>query len=331
MKIMVAGGAGFIGSVLVPLLQDHGYDVVVVDQMWFGNCLPEGTNIIDKDLFELNREDFEGFDQIVFLAGISNDPMAEYSPARNFIENGALPSYLAFCAKNAGVKRFVYACSCSIYGYAVNKLYDEESPVVCGYPYAISKLQGERGVLQLVDDSFSTISLRQGTVCGYSPRTRLDLIVNAMYKCAVADKTIVVNNPSIWRPILDVRDTSAAFLRAVQADYSISGPFNVALDNFTVGQIGDMVQEEVQELTGEKVLVDVRNVQDIRNYKVTCDKARTVLGFMPKHSVTDMVRSLHAHRDEYGDFSDDAFYNINVFKKLERRWRSGGVPGAEKA
>lgn len=326
MKIMVAGGAGYIGSVLVPLLEDHGYDVAVVDQLWFGNHLPKGTNIIDRDLFTLRQEDFEGFDQVVFLAGLSNDPMAEYSPARNFVENGALPSYLAFCAKNARVKRFVYASSCSIYGYTVNELYHEESPTTCSYPYGISKLQGERGVLQLCGEDFSTIALRQGTVCGYSPRMRFDLIVNTMYKCAVADGKVTIHNPSIWRPIIDVRDTAVAFLRSIQANYSISGPFNVAYDNFTVGQIGDLVREQVQDLTHKKTEIEIKDLHDFRNYKVTCDKARTYLGFMPKYSVTDMVRSLHDHRGEYDDFSDETFYNIKVFRRIEEQLKAGREP-----
>jgi len=229
-----------------------------------------------------------------------------------------LPSYLAFIAKRAGVRRFVYASSCSVYGYTVNELYDEESPVTCGYPYGISKLQGERGVLQLQDQRFSAIALRQGTVCGYSPRMRFDLIVNTMFKFACQDGRVVVNNPAIWRPIIDVRDTAAAFLRAAQADYGISGVFNVAYDNFTVGTIGDMVQEEVEALTGKKVTITVKDVQDYRNYKVTCEKARNSLGFRPKYSVSDMIVALHEHRDSYGDFSDDAYYNIKVFKKIER-------------
>lgn len=317
MRIMVAGGAGFIGSVLVPLLQEHGYDVTVVDLLWFNNNLPKGTEVVVRNLFELNEKDLAGFDQVIFLAGLSNDPMAEFSPAKNFVENGALPSYLAFVAKKAGVKRFIYASSCSIYGYTVNELYDENSPVTCGYPYGISKLQGERGVLQLQDESFSAIALRQGTVCGYSPRTRFDLIVNTMYKSAMVDKQITVNNPSIWRPILDVRDTSYAFLRAVQADQSISGAFNVAYDNFTVGQIADLVKDEVEELTGERVGMSVKNISDFRNYKVTCEKAKTYLGFFPKYSVTHMVAALHKHREAFGDFSNPAFYNIQTFKKLE--------------
>jgi len=254
---------------------------------------------------------------VIFLAGLSNDPMAAYSPARNFVENGALPSYLAFIAKNAGVRRFIYASSCSIYGYTVNELYDEESPTTCAYPYGISKLQGERGVFQLQDDGFSTIALRQGTVCGYSPRTRFDLIVNTMFKSAVVDGRVTVNNPSIWRPILDVRDTSSAFLRAVQADYGISGVFNVAYDNFTVGQIADMVKDEMQELLGRKVGIKIENIQDYRNYKVTCDRARTYLGFLPKYSIPEMVKSLYTHLDSYGDFTDDSFFNINTFKKLD--------------
>ena len=317
MKILVAGGAGFIGSVLVPNLLDHGYEVDVVDLLWFGNHLPEGTKVTQRDLFSLDETDLKDYEQVIFLAGLSNDPMAEFSPAKNFIDNGALPSYLAYQAKRAGVRRYIYASSCSVYGYTVNELYDEESPVTCEYPYGISKLQGERGVLQLQDDTFSTIALRQGTVCGYSPRTRFDLIVNTMYRYAIGDASITVNNPSIWRPILDVRDTSGAFLRAVQADYALSGVFNVAYDNYTVGFIGDAVKEEVESLTGRPVGITIKDIQDFRNYKVSCEKARTYLGFVPKYDVSDTVRSLHEHSDEYGDFSDDAFYNIKTFEKIQ--------------
>lgn len=319
MKILVAGGAGYIGSVLVPLLLEHSYEVTVVDTLWFGNHLPNGATLIEKNLFELGEANLAGYSCVIFLAGMSNDPMAEYSPAMNFVENASLPSYLAFIAKKAGVARFVYASSCTVYGYAVSELYDENCPVTCGFPYGISKLQGEHGVLQMQDPTFSTISLRQGTICGYSPRMRFDLIVNTMYKTAIQDGCITVNNPAIWRPILDVRDTATAFLRAVQADPAVSGVFNVAYDNFTVGQIGDLVKDAVEELTGKRVKITVKDMQDFRNYKVTCAKAKTTLGFAPKYDVTDMVKSLHKQRDSYGDFSDDLFYNILTFKKVEKK------------
>ena len=138
-----------------------------------------------------------------------------------------------------------------------------------------------------------------------------------MFKSAIVDGCVTVDNPSIWRPILDVRDTSSAFLRAVQADHSISGAFNVAYDNFTVGQIADMVKDEVEALSGKRVGIEINDIQDFRNYKVSCQKARTYLGFLPKYTITDIVENLYAHLDAYGDFSDDSFYNINTFKNLE--------------
>ncbi len=316
MRILVAGGAGYVGSSLIPVLLEHGYDVDVVDLMWFGNSLPDEVKVSKKDLFSCTEKDLEIYDQVIFLAGLSNDPMAEFDPSKNFVYNGALPSYLAYIAKKAGVKRFIYASSCSVYGYTVNELYDENSPVTCGYPYGISKLQGEKGVMQQHDDNFSVIALRKGTISGYSPRMRLDLIVNTMFKFAMSEKQVTVNNASIWRPLLDIRDAATAYLRAIQADYSISGVFNISSDNYTVGQVGDMVKYEVEKLTGEKVGINIKHIEDFRNYKVTCEKARTHLGFQPRHSVTDTIEHLHEHKAEFSDFDKDQFYNIKVFRKI---------------
>lgn len=317
MKILLAGGAGYIGSALAPVLIEHGYEVEVIDLLWFGNHLPPEARLIKKDLFDCKKEDFMGYEQVVFLAGLSNDPMAEFSPAKNFIYNAALPSYLAFKAKKAGVRRFIYASSCSVYGYTVNELYDENSPVTCGYPYGISKLQGERGVHQMQDENFSVISLRQGTVCGHSPRMRMDLIVNTMFKTAMTEGSITVNNPSIWRPIYHIEDAINAFLRSIQANHAISGVFNVCSDNYTVGQTADMVKEEIEKLTGKKIRLIMKNIQDFRNYKVSVQKARTELGFQPRFTVKDIVLDLYEHRNSYGDLNRDDYYNIRVFQKLK--------------
>jgi nucleoside-diphosphate-sugar epimerase len=315
-KILLAGGAGYIGSSLIPVLLEHGYTTDVVDLMWFGNSIPDTVNIRRQDIFDLKEVDVSGYDQVIFLAGLSNDPMAEFDPSRNFVSNGACPSYLAYICKRAGVRRFIYASSCSVYGYTVNELYDEESPVTCGYPYGVSKLQGERGVLQLADDDFSVIALRQGTLSGHSPRMRLDLIVNTMFKAAMTERHVTVNNPSIWRPILDIRDAQNAYLRAIQADISQSGVFNVASDNYTVGQVGDLVKSEVERLTGEKVAITIKNISDFRNYKVSLAKAKTYLGFQPQYDVKDIIDDLFSHREEYGDYDRDEFYNIRAFKRL---------------
>jgi nucleoside-diphosphate-sugar epimerase len=245
--------------------------------------------------------------------------MAEADTALNFIQNSALPSYLAFIAKQAGTPRFIYASSCSVYGYTIGQTYDEESPVVCRYPYGVSKLQGEHGVMQLNDAQFSAIALRQGTVCGHSPRMRFDLIVNTMFRDALTKGGITINNPEIWRPLIDVRDTAAAFLRAVEADIGVSGVFNVARDNFTVGQVADAVQEAVAALTGHEIGVTVFHREDCRNYRVSCEKAQAQLGFAPRYSIADTVEDLFRHRAAYGDFSDDVYYNIKVFNKLPPR------------
>ena len=316
MKILVAGGAGYVGSALVPTLVEHGYEVEVIDLLWFGNHLPKNVKVVQKNIFDCTEDQLKGYDQVVFLAGLSNDPMAEFDPSKNFVYNAALPSYLAFTAKKAGVRRFVYASSCSVYGYTVNELYNEESPATCDYPYGISKLQGERGVLQLQDDNFSVIALRKGTISGFSPRMRMDLIVNTMFKFAMADKQITVNNPSIWRPILDIRDAIAGYLRAIQADYSLSGVFNIASDNYTVGQVGDIVKYEVERLAGEKINITLKNITDFRNYKVSIDKAKTYLGFQPQHNVKTIVEDVYEHRSAYKNYEDDSLYNIKVFRNM---------------
>src|SRR5262245_25868756 len=143
MKILVAGGAGYIGSVLVPKLLERGYEVDVLDLLWFGNNLPPSVRVIQKDVLQITEEELKGYDQVIAIAGLSNDPMADYSPSRNFVDNGASTAYLAYLSRRVGVKRFIYASSCSVYGYTVNELYDETSPAVPSYPYGISKLQGE--------------------------------------------------------------------------------------------------------------------------------------------------------------------------------------------
>src|ERR1700739_2893968 len=227
MKVLIAGGAGYVGSALIPKLLDRGYKVDVVDLFWLRKPRPRQVGILNKDIFQLSEEDLEPYDQVVFLAGLSNDPMAEYSPSKNFVFNAAAPSYLAYMSKKASVKRYIYASSCSVYGYTENELFDETRPVSSSYPYGISKLQGEQAVMQLVSPSFSVISLRKGTISGYSPRMRFDLIVNTMFKSAMKDGVININNPSIWRPLLSIEDAATAYIRAIEANPQLSGIFNV--------------------------------------------------------------------------------------------------------
>ncbi len=317
MKIFIAGGAGYIGSALIPRLLDRGYEVAVCDLLWFGNNLPASVPVQQKNVFAVTREELSGFDQVIFLAGLSNDPMAEFSPSMNFIYNAAAPAYLAYQAKLAGARRFIYAGSCSVYGYTVNELYDESSPAVSKHPYGISKLQGEKAVTQLTEKGFSTICFRQGTVSGYSPRMRLDLIVNTMAKTALDKGEIVINNPSIWRPILSIDDACSAYIRAVEASEEISGVFNIASGNYTVGETADIVREVVEAELDMKIGLTIKHIQDYRNYKVSVEHAMNVLSFKPKSDVAAIVRDLLAEREKFADFANPRYYNIRVFEGLK--------------
>jgi len=316
MKILIAGGAGYIGSVVIPKVLDRGYEVEVIDLLWFGNNLPKEVKVHQKDIFDLTEKDVEGFDVVIFLAGLSNDPMAEFSPAKNFISNASSSAYLAYISKRAGVKRLIYAGSCSVYGYTVNELYDETKPASSSYPYGISKLQGEQAVMQMQDQNFSVIAFRQGTVSGYSPRMRLDLIVNTMFKTAMATGEIVINNPSIWRPILAIQDAASAYVRAIEAAPAISGIFNIASGNYTVGEVADYVKEAVDRKLGKKVKLNIKNIQDFRNYKVSVEKAMNMLSFKPAHNVESILDELVTNLDKFKDFDNPNYYNIQVFKKL---------------
>ncbi len=326
MKLLIAGGGGYVGSVLVPALLERGYSVHVVDTFIFGNHLPPGVTILNKNIFDLSQEDVSTFDQVIFLSGLSNDPMAEYSPSQNFISNSAAPAYLAYICKKAGVRRYIYASTSSVYGYTEDELYDEEGPVTVGFPYGVSKLMGEKSVTHLTSPEFSTISLRKGTISGYSPRMRLDLVVNTMFKCAIQDGVITVNNPAIWRPILSIQDAVSAYVRSIEANQSISGVFNVASLNCTVGSIADEVKSAVEKLTGQTVKLNIKNIQDYRNYKVNFEKAIKVLSFNPKGTIESIVADLYSNMHlNFSDFDNDMYYNIRVFKKLKENENDSSV------
>jgi nucleoside-diphosphate-sugar epimerase len=318
MRLLIAGGAGYLGSVLIPKLLERGYRVDVVDLFWFGNHLPAEAGILNKDIFQLTVEDLAPYEQVVFLAGLSNDPMAEYSPSKNFIFNAAAPAYLAYIAKLANVKRYIYACSCSVYGYTENELYDETRAVSSSYPYGISKLQGEQAVLQFATDDFSVISLRKGTICGYSPRMRLDLIINTMFKTAMREGTITVNNPSIWRPILSIEDAATAYIRAIEANYRISGVFNLASGNYTVGEVGDLIKSAVEERLNVHISLCIKHIKDFRNYKVSTEKAANVLSFHPSGTVKSIVDNLIDNMSKFQDWDNPAYANIACFKTIEK-------------
>jgi len=171
--------------------------------------------------------------------------------------------------------------------------------------------------MNLLDENFSVIALRKGTISGYSPRMRFDLIVNAMFRSALQNGVITINNPSIWRPILAIEDAISAYTRAIEAHESISGIFNIASGNYTVGEVGDLVKSEVDEQLGLKVNLIIRHIQDLRNYKVSFEKAKNVLSFHPRHEVRCIVRHLIKHLSGFSDWDNPTYSNILIFRAIE--------------
>ena len=147
---------------------------------------------------------------------------------------------------------------------------------------------------------------------------RFDLIINTMFKCAMKDRTITINNPSIWRPILSIEDAATAYIRAIEASESISGIFNIASGNYTVGEVGDLVRSTIEERLGSRVHLSINQIQDFRNYKVSIDKARNVLSFHPAGDVKSIVSNLIDNADKFNDWDNPAYSNIASFREIER-------------
>lgn len=315
MKILVAGGAGYIGSLLVPSLISRGHEVDVIDLLWFGNTLPQNISVIQKDLLTCTEKDLSGYDQIIFLAGLSNDHMADYDLRRNFIYNAALPPILAHRAKNAGVRRFIYASSCTVYGNTNEQEFSELDTTAPIHPYGTAKLQGEVGVQSLASKEFSVISLRQGSTSGMSPRMRFDLFINAMFANATAKQKIVVRNALLWRPFLDITDAVQAYLRALEADQSTSGVFNIATAHYTVLEAAQLVASFFQK-RNLSVSLDIENIDDSRTYKLDIRKAKKVLGVSPTGSIERVLHELAAHYCSYNDLFQDRNWNINMYRRL---------------
>ena len=315
-KILIAGGAGFIGTRLSNKISSK-YNVTVMDHFWFGDMLNDNITKIKQDINTIKTEDLIGYDAVLFLAGLSNDPMAMYRPDLNFIENSATPTYLAFCAKEAGVKRFICASSCSVYGHTKNKTLNEKSKVKPSYAYGISKLQCEKGITILEDNNFKPILFRKGTVGGWSPKMRFDLVVNTMLMTALTKKKITINSPKLWRPLIDIKDVIQAYELAIEADLDITGVYNISGGNYTIGDLGKLIFNNLKE-RGYDIELETLNVKDFRNYKVDISKVKDELGFNPKYNPNDSIQEIldNIEKSENFNLENESYYNIKTFKKV---------------
>jgi nucleoside-diphosphate-sugar epimerase len=304
-KILITGHDGYIGSVLATMARAAGHDVTGLDAFWFEGCAlgpePKPVPALRLDVRDAGVEQFRGFDAVVHLAAISNDPLGHLDPGRTYEINHLGSVRIGQRAKEAGVERFVFASSCSLYGAASpDDLLTESAPFNPVTPYGESKVLAERDLSLLADDGFSPIFLRNATVYGYSPRLRLDLVVNDLVGNAFASGEVVIKSDGTpWRPLVHVQDVARAALAAIGAPRETvhNEAFNVGMtsENYQVRDIADIVAEAV---SGSRVTYEDGGGADTRCYRVDFSKAAEGLpGFQAEWRVSDGVRQLV---DAYG-------------------------------
>ena len=327
-QVLVTGGAGYVGAVLVPKLLDNGYRVKVLDLFLYGDhvldavTLHPGLEQIKGDIRDrpLLERILPGCDSVIHLACISNDPSFELDP-----DLGKSINYDAFfdlvdVSKDSGVKRFVYASSSSVYGVREEQNVTEDLALLPLTDYSKYKAMCEDVLLQKREPGFSTVILRPATICGMSPRLRLDLIVNILTNHAVNNRNITVFGGAQMRPNLHIEDVTDLYVQSLEwEDEQIDGKiYNVGYENHRVIEIAEMVRDVV----GSKVEIVVTPTDDLRSYHISSDKIRDELGFVPKSSISQAVQGLvTAFSDGLvpNPLTNDVYYNVKTMQALELR------------
>jgi len=329
MRILVTGDRGYIGTVLVPMLIARGYDVVGLDADLFRACTFVGGladyERVTKDVRRAEAQDLEGFDAVLHLAGLSNDPLGDYAAGLTKAINEDASVRLAELAKAAGVARFVFASSCSNYGAAGDDFLDEDAPFNPVTPYGASKVNVERRVGALSDDEFHPVFLRASTAYGLSPRLRFDLVVNNLTAWAYTTGQVRLKSDGTpWQPVVHVADIALAYIAALEAPAEIvsNQAFNVGLtsENYQIRDLALVVQSVV---TGSQVTFAEDASPDKRNYRVDCNRiARMLPGYKPQWTARRGVEQLYfAFRQSnltLEAFEGETFSRIAHLKKLVR-------------
>jgi nucleoside-diphosphate-sugar epimerase len=328
MRVLVSGHHGYIGSILVPLFGAAGHEVVGLDTYMYEGCdfgeeLAPPVPAIRKDVRDATPADLEGFDAVIHLAALSNDPVGDLNPDCTFAINHRASVSLARAAKQAGVERFLFASSCSLYGAAGQDWIDESAEFNPVTPYGESKVLAERDIGALADDSFSPTFLRNATAHGLSPRHRGDLVVNNLTAFAFATGEVLMQSDGTpWRPLVHIEDISRAFLGLMQAPREqVHGEaFNVGADeeNYRIRDIARIVEETV---SGSRVALADGAGPDKRSYRVSFAKLQRAFPELhPTWTVRASVEQmLDAYRDnglDITDFKGSRFMRIARLKEL---------------
>ncbi len=285
-KILVTGGCGYKGSVLVPKLLGAGYEVTVIDTQWFGNFLSphKHLTVLQTDLREINRIDLNGVDSIVHLASVANDPCGDLDPALTWEISALATQQLVDKAVRYGVKNFLFASSGAVYGVRDEQEITEDLALMPITAYSQTKVIAER-ILLSYKDRINIQIVRPATVCGYSPRTRLDVSVNLLTMAAIDKGVITVFGGSQTRPNIHIDDITDLYLFLLRHADSISGVYNAGFENLTIRAIAEMVADRVN------VPIEYTASSDPRSYRLNSDKLLAT-GFKPSKNIEDAVADL---------------------------------------
>lgn len=326
MRVLVAGDRGYIGAVLVPLFLAAGHEVVGLDAGWYDGCdfgpQPRGYLSRTGDIRDQQPSDLVGFDAVVNLAAISNDPVGHLNPDATYSVNDHGAAHLARVARDAGVTRYLFSSSCSLYGAAGDQAVTERSDFHPVTPYGVSKAMAEQRIHAFADSHFSPTYLRNATAYGSSPRLRADIVVNNLTGEALTRGEVRLQSDGLpWRPLVHVEDIARAFLAVLSADREL-----VHDQAFNVGRDEDVVQVRtianlVSERTGAPVTFAQGASSDKRDYRVDFGKIRRLLpGFQPEWTVSagvdELVRDMRLHGLTAEDFQD-TFVRLKQINRLQ--------------